>query len=55
MVVANTLTHYDTETIAAVESFIVEALEFGLVIKLFIISWVVCPWQAFPAWSNVSR
>ncbi len=55
MVVANTITYYDTAAIAAVKSFIVEALEFGLVIKLFIISWVVFPWQSFPAWSNVSR
>ncbi len=49
----NTLAYYDTATITAVKSFIVQATgpypikPFTVVIYEFSISLSVCPWQAF--------
>jgi hypothetical protein len=49
--VANTLDYYDTATITAVKSFIVQAPGpdvtklFFLNLRIFVIRWSVCPWQ----------
>jgi hypothetical protein len=39
MEVADTLAYYDRATVMAAKSFLVNA--------------PVCPWQAFPGWSNI--